>query len=174
ERGGAGAEGVRGRGCGEGEIAGTVPYMAPEQIRGEKADTRSDLFALGVILYELVAGRRPFPGETVADVTASILRDTPLPLRTLRGEVPPQVARIIDRCLDKDPETRLRPAKDARDELERARRASEPAAPRTAGDDEPADARSDLPSIAVLPFENRSRDAEDEYFADGVTEDVIA
>src|SRR6266498_799787 len=67
-----------------GVVLGTVPYMAPEQIRGEAVDARSDLFSLGIILYELVAGRRPFTGESSADISSAILRDTPTPLTRMR------------------------------------------------------------------------------------------
>jgi serine/threonine protein kinase/tetratricopeptide (TPR) repeat protein len=159
----------------EGMVMGTAPYMAPEQIRGETVDARSDLFSLGIILFELLTGRRPFLGASAADVTSSILRDTPPPVYALREDVPADVARIVGRCLDKDPERRPQTAKDVRNELDIARRAIEsgdvaiarPGATATT-------ARRDMPSIAVLPFENRSGDEEDEYFADGITEDVIA
>src|SRR5207302_1484122 len=69
----------------QGQVLGTVPYMAPEQIRGETADARTDLFALGIVLYELAAGRRPFGGPTSADVSSAILRDTPEPLGRWRA-----------------------------------------------------------------------------------------
>ncbi|MGE5176477.1 MAG: protein kinase domain-containing protein, partial [Hyphomicrobiales bacterium] len=69
---------------GEGHVVGTVPYMAPEQLRGEAVDARSDLFSLGIILYELATGRRPFTGETSIDVSHAILRDTPEPLSRIR------------------------------------------------------------------------------------------
>ena len=160
---------------GEGGIGGTAPYMSPEQIRGVGVDARSDLFSLGVILFELTAGRRPFLGMTAADVTTSILRDPPPPLLTLRGDAPPDVARVIGRCLEKDPERRVQTAKDVRNEFERVRRALESGASSTAWDTRPpAAAAPEVPSIAVLPFENQGRSEDDEYFADGITEDVIA
>jgi serine/threonine protein kinase/tetratricopeptide (TPR) repeat protein len=155
-----------------GQVVGTVPYMAPEQIRGEHVDARTDLFAFGVLLFELVTGRRPFEGATNADVTSSILRDTPPPAQTLRADLPPDITRIIGRCLEKDPDRRVQTAKDVRNELELVRRALESSAMMAA---RPAAAPArPVPSIAVLPFENRGRDQEDEYFADGITEDVIA
>src|SRR6185295_19304766 len=67
-----------------GQVMGTVPYMAPEQVRGETADATTDLFALGVVMYELATGKRPFTGPTSADVGSSILRDTPEPISRLR------------------------------------------------------------------------------------------
>jgi TolB-like protein/Flp pilus assembly protein TadD len=148
-----------------GQVLGTVPYMAPEQVRGETVDARTDLFAYGILLFELITGRRPFTGDTPADVISSILRDAPPPLQTLRADVPAEIARVISRCLEKDPERRVQTAKDVRNELQLARHALESGAIR---------ARQEMPSVAVLPFVNRGHDKEDEYFADGITEDVIA
>ena len=82
-----------------GLVVGTVLYMAPEQIRGEAVDARSFLFALGIILYELAAGRRPFGGATSADVSSAILRDTPEPLATVRPDLPADLERIVNRGL---------------------------------------------------------------------------
>jgi eukaryotic-like serine/threonine-protein kinase len=85
---------------------GTVSYMAPEQVRGETVDERSDWFALGVVLYELAVGRRPFLGASLAETTSAILRDDPPPLASLRTDLPPDLERIVGRCLEKDPERR--------------------------------------------------------------------
>lgn len=153
-----------------GLVMGTVPYMAPEQIRGQAVDARSDLFSLGVLLYELVTGRRPFQGDSSAEISSSILRDTPPPPETLRSDLPAGLARIISRCLEKNPGRRLQTATDVRSGLETVRRAMESGTVPPAG----GAPGGDLPSIAVLPFANRSRDSEDEYFTDGITEDVIA
>ena len=154
---------------GEGQVSGTVPYMAPEQLRGETVDARADLFALGVMLYELATGQRPFKGGTLADVTSAILRDRPAPLSSVRTQLPGDLERIVDRCLEKDRDRRVQTAKDVRNELERVRRTLE-AAP------VPQEGIPDFagrPAIAVLPFENRSGDPEQEYFADGLAEDLI-
>jgi serine/threonine protein kinase/Flp pilus assembly protein TadD len=148
-----------------GQVLGTVPYMAPEQVRGEALDSRTDIFSFGILLYELITGRRPFLGATAADVSSAILRDAPPPLQALRPDISPDVIRIISRCLEKNRELRVQTAKDVRNELSVARQGVESG---------PFSARQDVPSIAVLPFVNRSRDEEDEYFADGITEDVIA
>jgi serine/threonine protein kinase len=72
-----------------GQIVGTVPYMAPEQLRGDMVDARADLFALGIILYELVTGRRPFAGANSAEIASAILRDPPAPLQPDRADLPP-------------------------------------------------------------------------------------
>jgi len=95
-----------------GMMLGTVPYMSPEQARGEPADARSDIFSFGIILYELVAGRRPFTGENTADLASSILRDEPEPLHVKRPDVPPELERIVGRCLAKTADRRYQHAKD--------------------------------------------------------------
>lgn len=150
---------------GVGQVVGTVPYMAPEQIRGEPADARTDLFAFGIILYELSTGLRPFTGATAGDVHSSILRDAPVPAQTVRADLPRDLGRIIGRCLEKDPERRFQTAKDVRNELELVRRELEPGGAAPPGEG--------VPSIAVLPFANRSRDEEDEYFADGLADELL-
>jgi tRNA A-37 threonylcarbamoyl transferase component Bud32 len=94
---------------GEGAVLGTVAYMAPEQLRGQAADARADLFALGVVLHELLAGRRPFGGESSADLMAATLREAPEPLP---AAVPPVLARLVERCLEKDRSRRFQSARD--------------------------------------------------------------
>jgi len=95
-----------------GTVVGTVAYMAPEQISGHPADHRSDIFALGVVLYEMLAGKRPFLGATAAETTAAILKDEPEPLSTVSTTAPPALASIVSRCLEKDPKDRFRSALD--------------------------------------------------------------
>jgi serine/threonine protein kinase/predicted Zn-dependent protease len=158
-----------------GQVVGTVPYMAPEQLRGEPVDARTDLFSLGILFYELVTGRRPFGGATSAEVTSAILRDAPTPVQSLRADLPPDLERIIGRCLEKDPERRVQTAKDVRNELELVRRALESlASSGSSAGRAPAPAPAkDVPSIAVLPFVNRSRDEDDEYFSDGLADELL-
>ncbi len=100
-----------------GHILGTVPYMSPEQILGKPADARSDIFSLGVMLYQMATGRRPFQGEAQAEVISAILRDTPSSVDELRGELPHHLGRIVRHCLEKDPEHRYQSALDVRNEL---------------------------------------------------------
>ena len=147
-----------------GEVVGTVPYMAPEQIRGEAVDARTDLFAFGIILYELASGRRPFAGQTLADVGSAILRDTPEPLAAHRGDLPRDLGRIVARCLEKDPRSRFQTALDVLNELSRMKRTLESVG---------AESAKETPSIAVLPFVNMSRDEENEYFSDGLSEELL-
>jgi len=153
----------------EGQVIGTVPYMAPEQVRGLSVDARSDLFSLGIILFELVTGRRPFTGATPADVASSILRDTPEPLSTFRTDLPDGLDRVAARCLEKDPRDRYPAALDVLNDLRRVKAAHERGD--RAGTTKPA-ARG-VATIAVLPFVNRSASPEDEYFSDGLADELL-
>jgi len=101
----------------EGIVVGTVPYMSPEQLEGREVDARSDIFSLGVMIYEMTTGRRPFAGETSASLVSSILRDAPREIDLLRADLPHDLARIVRRCLEKDPEHRFQSTKDIRNEL---------------------------------------------------------
>jgi hypothetical protein len=102
----------------EGTVLGTVAYMSPEQVKGNRLDPRSDIFSLGVMLYEMTTGDRPFHGETSAEIMSSILRDTPLPVTEIRNELPDHLRRILGRCLEKDLDRRYQSALDLRNELE--------------------------------------------------------
>jgi len=95
-----------------GQVMGTVPYMAPEQVRGEVADNRADLFALGIVLYELATGKRPFQGASAAVITSAILRDTPPPLSSVRGDLPAELEQVVARCLEKERGARFQSASD--------------------------------------------------------------
>lgn len=94
----------------EGQVLGTVPYMAPEQFQGLPADHRSDVFALGVVLYEMMTGRHPFPGDTQPLVISSILRDPPRPVEPARADLPPGLRAVVSRCLEKIPTDRYQDA----------------------------------------------------------------
>jgi len=155
-----------------GQIVGTIPYMAPEQIRGEAVDARTDLFALGIILYELTTGRRPFTGGTPSDVSASILRDTPGLLREIRPSLPRGFEQLVARCLEKNPRDRVQTAVDIGSELRALHRAVESGVPERSAPTTPS--RGNVASIAVLPFVNRSSSADDEYFSDGLAEELLS
>ena len=103
---------------GEGRIVGTVAYMSPEQAEGKRIDARTDIFSLGVLLYEMATGARPFKGETPLSTITSILRDAPRPVTDLNPALPRDLALIVRRCLAKDPEHRTQSAKDLRNQLE--------------------------------------------------------
>ena len=106
----------------EGTILGTVAYMAPEQAEGKPADARSDIFSLGIVLYEMATGERPFKGDTGASIVSSILRDTPPDISGLNRRLPRHLGRIIRRCLAKEPMRRYQVALEVRNELEELKR----------------------------------------------------
>jgi serine/threonine protein kinase len=143
----------------EGMIAGTAHYMSPEQARGLPVDVRSDVFSLGGMLYEMLAGQAPFQGSTATDVMAAILERQPTPLSARGVDAPREVQAVIARCLEKDPARRFGSARELLGALH-AVSASAPA---------PADS---TPSIAILPFSNMSADPENEYFCDGIAEEI--
>ena len=102
----------------EGTIVGTLNYMSPEQTQGKTVDARSDIFSLGIIFYEMLTGRRPFTGETPAEVLSSINKDAPPPVTESRPQIPRALSRIVQRCLVKDLTRRAQSALDVRNELE--------------------------------------------------------
>jgi non-specific serine/threonine protein kinase len=144
----------------DGLILGTVPYMSPEQLQGKPVDHRSDIFSLGIMLYEMITGRRPFRGETSVDLISSILRDTPQPVTKIKVGLPDDLGRILRRCLEKDPGRRYQSAQEMRIEFEDLKRGS-------------SEASKGPPSIAVLPFVNMSSDKDQEFFCDGIAEELI-
>jgi eukaryotic-like serine/threonine-protein kinase len=100
-----------------GTVLGTFQYMAPEQLEGEEADARTDLFAFGVVLYEMLAGRRVFDGKTHASLIGAILKDQPPPISSVRALTPAALDHVVARCMAKDPEARWHSAHDLHDEL---------------------------------------------------------
>ncbi len=155
-----------------GVVMGTPAYMSPEQVAGRAVDHRTDIFSLGILLYEMATGNRPFQGRSSVELASSILRDAAPPVTDLRADLPGDLARIIRRCLEKDPRYRIQTAQDVANELRDLARqathsgsASLPAVASAA--EEPRMV------IVVLPFVNRSPDPDNEYFSDGLTEEVI-
>ncbi len=151
-----------------GVVMGTPAYMSPEQLAGRPLDHRTDIFSFGILLYEMCSGRRPFTGTTSMELASAILRDPPPALE--RTDLPPDLARLIRRCLDKDPQRRVQTARDVGNEL---REIARPAAAETRRTERGTSAATALPSIVVLPFANLSADRENEYFGDGLAEDII-
>ena len=111
----------------EGMIVGTIQYMAPEQLEGKEADKRSDIFALGSVLYEMVTGKRAFEGKTTASTIASILAAEPKPLSAVQPLSPPGLEQVIATCIAKDPEERWQSCTDISRQLQWAAKAPKPA-----------------------------------------------
>ncbi|MGA7992153.1 MAG: protein kinase [Thermoanaerobaculia bacterium] len=194
-----------------GTVMGTATYMSPEQVRGLPVDARSDIFSFGSVLYEMVTGRRAFPGKTAADSMAAILKDSPPDPSESGKTIPLALGRVITRCLEKAPDERFQSARDLTYALREIASttgsavqmsgvaATVPAAHRgravatAAGvvvlaaallvvldvggvrNRMTVGARGTaIRSLAVLPLQNLSGDASQEYFADGMTEELIA
>jgi serine/threonine protein kinase/Tfp pilus assembly protein PilF len=180
-----------------GTAVGTIGYMSPEQARGETVDARSDLWAIGVIFYELLTGVRPFEGTTQALVFEGILSKTPVPPSARNPKIPAEWERIVSRLLEKDRATRYQSAQDLLADLKRVNRdsnsvATSPAvAPRRHGWRKYALAApglillgvalayflprrtSAIDSLAILPFANASQSADSDYLSDGITDSLI-
>lgn len=148
-----------------GVIVGTTAYMSPEQLSGGQVDHATDIWSLGVVLYEMLAGRLPFQGEYDPAVMYSIVHQRYPPLSGVRKEVPARLENIIGRCLEKTPSARFPKMREVVAELQRVRNElTEPT---------PGVSRS-AKSIAVLPFADISPEMDNRYFSDGLTEEIIA
>jgi len=182
-----------------GSTLGTIGYMAPEQISGKEVDHRSDLFSLGVILYELIALQRPFTGDNDAAIINSVLKDTPQPLARYCADVPGELQRIVNKLLEKNREFRYQSAADVLSDLRRLKDGAALSGVSTGLTTRQRlmffglptlvvlilvvalstrlylpttdEALPKKPMLAVLPFENLG-DPADEYFADGITTEI--
>jgi serine/threonine protein kinase/tetratricopeptide (TPR) repeat protein len=181
-----------------GTVIGTVPYMSPEQVRGDVIDARSDFFSFGCILYEMVTGQRPFAGNSSAEIIANILKDDPQKIDPGR-KIPPELERIILRCLEKNADHRVQSSRDLAYDLKSilSHSSATEVSPVVIGRRSPSrlvlpillilliagaawwqrgkqlESKARGKSIAVLPFKNMSSDKESEYFCDGMTEDIL-
>jgi serine/threonine protein kinase/Tfp pilus assembly protein PilF len=162
-----------------GSSIGTVAYMSPEQARGEELEPRSDLFSLGVVLYEMSTGLVPFAGTSVALIFDGILHGTPAPATKLNSRLPLALENIFSKALEKDTELRYQTAAELRADLKRLKRdmdSSRRQAAEEKSDSSHTNPVAEAPkkkSVAVLYFENQGGGKEDEYFRDGMTEDII-
>ena len=163
-----------------GSSVGTVAYMSPEQARGEELDARSDLFSLGVVLYEMATGIVPFTGSTVALIFDGILHSGVTPATKLNSRLPLAVENVFSKALEKDTDLRYQSAGELRADLKRMKRDLDSNRRPAAEKSETSGSQQSVPtaapankSVAVLYFENLSGAKEDEYLRDGITEDVI-
>jgi eukaryotic-like serine/threonine-protein kinase len=157
-----------------GQILGTPGYMSPEQARGGEVDQRTDIWAFGCLLYELLAGKRAFAGTTVTDIMKAVLEHEPDWPALPRG-TPAKVANLLHRCLEKDASRRLGEIAEAGAAVQDARRGAARRPPRRTAA-APAPTRrpaARVRALAVLPLANLGGDPEQEYFADGMTEALI-
>jgi serine/threonine protein kinase len=180
---------------------GTLPYMSPEQVRNEAVDARSDIYAFGVVLYELSTGQRPFRDTAPLRLSDAILHQPCIPPGRVRPNLSPALEAIVLKCLEKDPARRYQSATELAVDLRRVAQPSPIAAPSTAApllrpwilvivglaglllaagvllwrarDRAPAINGPESRSVAVLPLKNLSGDRDQEYFSDGITEDII-
>jgi serine/threonine protein kinase/tetratricopeptide (TPR) repeat protein len=151
---------------------GTLPYMAPEQLRGESGDVRSDVWSFGVMLYEISSGKRPFDGNSPAEIMSAILRDPPAARSSAAGDA---LTPVIDRCLKKNPGERFQDAGQVHTALEiiRTTRMGHQAPGHTRSSGRPGARAGQIRSLAVLPLENHSVDPAQDYFADAMTESLL-
>ena len=181
-----------------GIISGTPSYMSPEQVRGDDLDARTDIFSLGLVLYEMATGRQAFGGDTGGTIIEAVLTRLPVPVRAINPDIPPRLEEIIDKALRKDRDQRYQHAADMLAELQRLKRGTEsgeedaesaltPPTSRVSltgkrrsrrsllqtGSLRPERVSKIIDSLAVLPFENASRDPEHEYLSDGIAGSLI-
>ena len=163
-----------------GVVMGTPAYMSPEQIAGRAVDHRTDIFSLGIMLYEMTTGRRPFLGRSSAELAAAILCDMPQPPAELRTDLPEGLGKAILRCLEKRAADRFPSARDLRNELRgvtvempASRSATAPASPVVAETDSGAAGAKEGFWVAVLPFKYSGANVQLTALAEGLTEDIV-
>jgi len=174
-----------------GIISGTPSYMSPEQIRGDDLDPRTDIFSLGLVLYEMATGRQAFGGATGGMIIDAVLTRSPAPARNINPDIPPRLEEIIDKALHKHRDQRYQHAADILADLQRLGRASDSAQLSSTGQEkstgqhtaatsstQTGTVRTErvakiIDSLAVLPFENISRDQGNEYLGDGIAGSLI-
>ena len=163
-----------------GLVIGTVAYMSPEEVRGENVDTRTDLFSLGAVLYEMATGRMAFGGKNIPVILTSILKEDPTPACRLNLQLPSDFGRIVSKLLEKNRELRYQNAAEIRTDLKRLRRdldsgrwPSRTEAVTLPSSDRRIRLSKTIDSLLVLPFANASGDPEMDYLSEGITEAIM-
>jgi eukaryotic-like serine/threonine-protein kinase len=162
-----------------GVVLGTVSYMSPEQTLGHDLDTRSDLFAFGVVLYEMLTGRLPFEGANPTEIVDNIIHKEPVAIARYNYDVPPELERIVRKCLEKDRDRRYQTAREVWTDLHNLGRDAEAgvgkirAPVRKSQPSRRSRSRKAIDSLAILPLINEGGDPETEYLSDGITESII-
>ncbi len=170
------ARSLTGKGItGAGTFIGTPEYMSPEQVEGRDTDQRSDIYSLGIVLYEMLTGRRPFEGDTALDVAVKQKSETPPDPKLLNTQISDELDRVILRCLKKKKESRYQSATDLLSDLEAVKKGipMTEKAPVIKPNLRPDEKSQWQGSVAVLPFANMSADPEQDYFCDGMAEEII-
>lgn len=145
-----------------GNLGGTIPYMSPEQVRGEETDPRGDIFSFGSVLYEMLTGKSLFARDSAVETAAAILNEKTPSLAEAGVAVPVKLQLLVNLCLEKNPDYRIQSMGDIITMFKKIE------------SDTPTRRRSQhVASVAVLPFVNMSKDTDDEYFSDGLTEELI-
>ena len=162
-----------------GIVLGTVSYMSPEQALGRDLDQRSDIFSNGVVIYEMLTGRLPFEGATATEIVDSIIHKEPIAIARFNYDVPPELERIVRKCMEKDRERRYHSAREVSIDLRNLRRDSDTsagtgaAAFRKSQGTRRGRSRKAIDSLAILPLINEGGDPDTEYLSDGITESII-
>ena len=162
-----------------GVVLGTVSYMSPEQALGRDLDQRTDLFSQGVVIYEMLTGRLPFEGASATEIVDCIVHKEPIAIARFNYDVPPELERIVRKCMEKDRERRYHSARDLAVDLRNLRRdsASSAGADSTTSRKQQTSrrvrARKVIDSLAILPLINAGEDPDTEYLSDGITESII-
>jgi serine/threonine protein kinase/tetratricopeptide (TPR) repeat protein len=160
-------------------VEGTVSYMSPEQALGRELDSRSDIFSLGVVMYEMLAGRLPFEGDNIVEMIDRIIHEEPPSVSRFNHSVPAELERIVRKCMEKEPARRYQSAIELSVDLRNLQRDGDTGSRPTMSLNRPTQvvrrprSRRRLDSLAILPLVNLSGDPEMEYLSDGITESLI-
>jgi eukaryotic-like serine/threonine-protein kinase len=162
-----------------GVVMGTVSYMSPEQALGRDLDQRSDIFSQGVVIYEMLTGRLPFEGASATEIIDCIIHKEPIPIARFNYDVPPELERIVRKCMEKDRDRRYHSAREVSVDLRNLQRDSDTNAVPNAGGFRKTQttrrgrSRKTIDSLAILPLINGGEDPDTEYLSDGITESII-